>query len=34
MFVAAIRFPPVPGERLPQILDWFTWSNDVLRHRR
>lgn len=31
MFVATIRFPDVPEDRLPQFLEWFTWSNDVLR---
>lgn len=31
MFVATIRFPAVPEERVQPFLDWFTWSNDVLR---
>ena len=32
MFVATIRFPAVPEERVQPFLAWFTWSNDVLRH--
>lgn len=31
MFIATIRFPAVPEERVQPFLDWFTWSNDILR---
>ena len=31
MLVATIRFPAVPEERAQLFLDWFTWSNDILR---
>lgn len=31
MFIATIRFPAVPEGRIQPFLDWFTWSNDILR---
>ena len=31
MFVAVVRFPPVPAERDAEFRAWFAWSNDQLR---
>lgn len=31
MFIATIRFPAVPEGEVQQFLDWFTWSNEILR---
>lgn len=31
MFVAVVRFPPVPAERDAEFRAWFAWSNEQLR---